>query len=69
MKSAGGYSSVAFSVRQADDDGAVGVGVGVAVAEADSVVEGVPNEAADWPPHAVAEMTTAKAIATPASSR
>jgi hypothetical protein len=47
MKISGGYSSVALSVRQVDDDGAVGVGVGVAVSEADSVVEGVLDEATD----------------------
>jgi hypothetical protein len=47
MKISGGYSSVALSARQVEDDGAVGVGVGVAISEAGSVVEGVLDEATD----------------------
>ncbi|MGX9902045.1 hypothetical protein ACW0JT_23495 [Arthrobacter sp. SA17] len=41
----GAYFSVAFSVMQVDDAGAVGVGVGVA--DADSLVRAVVDEAAD----------------------
>ncbi|MBT2596226.1 hypothetical protein [Arthrobacter sp. ISL-72] len=47
MKTFGGYFSVAFSVTQPDDAGAVGVGVGVALGEADSLARGVVIEAAD----------------------
>jgi hypothetical protein len=47
MKIFGGYFSVAFSVRQADEAGAVGVGVGVAVADADPLEREAPIEAAD----------------------
>lgn len=46
MKTFGGYFSVAFSVTQPDDAGAVGVGLGVAVTDADSLARGVANEAA-----------------------
>ena len=47
MKTLGAYFSVAFSVTQPDDDGAVGVGVGVAVTDAEVVLEGFVSEAAD----------------------
>jgi hypothetical protein len=69
MNTFGGYFSVAFSVMQADDAGAVGVGVGVGVADADPVAIGVDNEATGWPPHAVAEIRTATPTATPAARR
>jgi hypothetical protein len=41
------YFSVAFSVMQADDAGAVRVGVGVAVADADSLVRAAVDEVAE----------------------
>lgn len=47
MKTLDAYFSVAFSVMQVDDAGAVGVGVGVAVGEADSLVRAAVDEAAD----------------------
>jgi hypothetical protein len=47
MKIFGEYFSVAFSVRQADEAGAVGVGVGVAVADSDPLEREAPMEAAD----------------------
>lgn len=47
MKTFGAYFSVAFSVMQADDAGAVGVGVGVAVEDADSLARAAMDEAAD----------------------
>ena len=47
MKTLGAYFSVAFSVVQVDDAGAVGVGVGLAVEDADSLVRAVADEAAD----------------------
>lgn len=47
MKIFGAYFSVAFSVTQAEDAGAVRVGVGVAVVDADSLVSAAVDEAAD----------------------
>jgi hypothetical protein len=47
MKTFGAYFSVAFSVMQLDDAGAVLVGAGVAVTDADSLARGVETEAAD----------------------
>ncbi|WP_347559543.1 hypothetical protein [Arthrobacter sp. S39] len=47
MKTFGAYFSVAFSVTQADEAGAVRVGVGVAVEDADSLVSAAVDEAAD----------------------
>jgi hypothetical protein len=69
MKTFGGYFSVAFSVRQADEAGAVALGVGTAVADAESLTREELSEAADWPPQAVAEITTATAKAPPATRR
>jgi hypothetical protein len=47
MNTFGEYSSLAFSVTQSEDAGAVGAGVGVALGDADSVSKGVETEAAD----------------------
>ncbi|MEW9872613.1 hypothetical protein [Arthrobacter sp. HS15c] len=47
MTTLGAYVSVAFSVTQADEAGAVRVGVGVAVADADSLVSAAVDETAD----------------------
>jgi hypothetical protein len=65
MKTFGAYFSVAFSVTQPEDAGAVGVGVGVALGDADSLARGVVDEAAVWPPHAVADTTKMTAAAAP----
>jgi hypothetical protein len=46
MKTLGGYCSVALSVMQEEDAGAVGVGVGVAVEDADSLARPALDEAA-----------------------
>ena len=47
MKTFGAYFSVALSVTQADEAGAVRVGVGVAVADADPLVSAEVDEAAE----------------------